>query len=51
MAKLDNEIGIYEAYFNDPEKADLELFGRETDNSRRGFLKKSSLMAMAAVIG
>ncbi len=46
MAKLDNEIGIYEAYFNDPEKADLEL----TDNSRRGFLKKSSLMAMAAVI-
>ncbi|AXH15101.1 molybdopterin containing oxidoreductase [Malaciobacter mytili LMG 24559] len=51
MAKQDNEIGIHEAYFNDPEKADLELFGRETDSSRRGFLKKSSLMAMAAVIG
>lgn len=52
MAKKIKEIGIHEAYYNDPEKADLELFGREVDPvTRRGFLRKFSLMAMAAVLG
>jgi DMSO/TMAO reductase YedYZ molybdopterin-dependent catalytic subunit len=52
MSKKTKEIGIHEAYFNDPVKADLDLFGREVDpTTRRGFLKKSSLMAMMAVVG
>ncbi|WP_419776646.1 sulfite oxidase [Malaciobacter marinus] len=51
MAKNKRKIGIHEAYYNDPIKADLELFGRETDSSRRGFLRKSSLIAMAAIVG
>lgn len=52
MSKKIKTIGIHEAYENDPQKADLDLFGREVDPvSRRGFLKKSSLMAMAAVVG
>jgi DMSO/TMAO reductase YedYZ molybdopterin-dependent catalytic subunit len=46
------EIGIHEAYYKDPVKSDLDIFGRETDEkSRRGFLKKSSLLAMAAIVG
>ena len=52
MAKKVQEIGIHEAYFEDAQKADMELFGREVDpETRRGFLKKSALMAMAAVVG
>jgi len=55
MTKKTNEvkeIGIHEAYFDDSSKADLELFGREVDpTTRRGFLKKSALMAMAAAVG
>ncbi len=50
--KKSKEVGIHQAYYNDPQKADLELFGREVDPvSRRGFLQKSSLLAMAAVVG
>lgn len=45
------EIGIHQAYAEDPQKADLELFDREVDpKTRRGFLKKSALIAMAAVV-
>lgn len=54
MSKNHNKhtIGIHEAYSQDPQKADLELYGREVDPiTRRGFLKKSSLLAMAAVVG
>lgn len=52
MSNRKKEIGIHEAYQLDAQKADLELFGREVDeSSRRGFLKKSSLLAMAAVVG
>ncbi|PAF51092.1 molybdopterin containing oxidoreductase [Helicobacter sp. 13S00401-1] len=44
--------GIHEAYAKDPIKADLDIFGREVDPlTRRGFLKKSSLIAMASVVG
>lgn len=42
--------GLHEAYAQDPIKADLEVFGRES-NGRRGFLRKSSLLAMASIIG
>lgn len=51
MAKKPIEMGIFEAYSADPIKADLDIFGRQTDESRRGFLKKSSLIAMMAVVG
>lgn len=52
MSNETKHIGIHEAYDKDPQRADLELFGREVDpTTRRGFLKKSSLMAMAAVLG
>lgn len=50
--KEKKEIGIHEAYHNDPVKSDLDIFGRQTpEESRRGFLKKSSMLAMAAVVG
>ena len=52
MATNMKEIGIHEAYSADAAKADLEIFGREVDpETRRGFLKKSAMMAMAAVVG
>ncbi|WP_445141769.1 sulfite oxidase [Campylobacter sp.] len=45
------ELGFFEAYKQDPLKADLDILGRTTDESRRGFLKKSSLLAFAAIVG
>lgn len=51
MANKPKEMGIFEAYSADPIKADLDIFGRETNDDRRGFLKKSSLLAMMAVVG
>ena len=44
--------GIHELYAEDPIKADKLLWNRETDKaSRRGFLKKSGLLAMVTAIG
>lgn len=44
--------GIHEAYAEDSKKADFEIFGREVDPiSRRGFLKKASLLSMASIVG
>ncbi|MDN6180537.1 MAG: sulfite oxidase [Halomonas subglaciescola] len=44
--------GIHELYADDPELADKQLWDREVDpTSRRGFLKRSSLLAMAAAVG
>ncbi|MEQ6918431.1 sulfite oxidase [Halomonas aquatica] len=44
--------GIHELYAEDPESADRELWDREVDPvTRRGFLKRSSLLAMAAAVG
>ncbi|PLY11153.1 MAG: molybdopterin containing oxidoreductase [Arcobacter sp.] len=54
MKKIEKEleVGLHQAYENDPIKADMDVFDREVDpKSRRGFLKKSSLLAMAAVVG
>lgn len=45
-------IGLFELYSKDPIKADKELWDREINpKTRRGFLKKSGLLAMASVIG
>jgi DMSO/TMAO reductase YedYZ molybdopterin-dependent catalytic subunit len=50
--KEKKELGLHEAYFHDPIQADKAIFGREVDPvTRRGFLKKSSLLAMAALVG
>ncbi len=46
------EIGIHELYAKDPQNADKIVWDREVDPiTRRGFLKKSSLLAMVAVVG
>lgn len=44
--------GLHELYAEDPEAADKLVWNREVDPvSRRGFLKRSSLLAMAAAVG
>ncbi|MEZ5851676.1 MAG: sulfite oxidase [Hyphomicrobiaceae bacterium] len=45
------ERGLFELYSDDPERADAVVFGRQPDNSRRGFIKGASLAAMGAAIG
>lgn len=45
------ERGICEMYQDDPERADALVFGRVTDENRRGFLKGAGLAAMGAVVG
>ncbi|PHN07130.1 sulfite oxidase [Flavilitoribacter nigricans] len=45
-------IGLHELYAKDPELADRLLWGRQShSNSRRGFLQRSALLAMGAVLG
>ncbi|MBL4655115.1 MAG: sulfite oxidase [Bacteroidia bacterium] len=43
--------GIHELYSTDPIEADKLLWGRETDSSRRGFLKKTALATMGTFLG
>ena len=44
--------GIHALYAQDPQRADWLLWGRRVDPvSRRGFLKKSGLLAMTAAVG
>ena len=46
------KIGIHELYARAPERADLDLWGREADPlTRRGFLKGSGLAAFTAAVG
>ena len=46
------ESGLRELYAEDPIRADALLWGRRTDSvSRRGFLRKSGLAVMSAVLG
>lgn len=46
------EKGIHELYEEDSERADRLVWGREVDpESRRGFLKKSGLLAMGTALG
>lgn len=50
--KKRQQQGIHALYNKDPIAADRLLWGREADPlTRRGFLKRSSLMTMAAVLG
>jgi DMSO/TMAO reductase YedYZ molybdopterin-dependent catalytic subunit len=42
---------ILEAYRENPEKADLEVFGRTAHKDRRGFLKGAGLATMSALLG
>ena len=45
-------IGIHELHAGDPIAADPILWDRESDSyTRRGFLKKSGLVAMTAALG
>lgn len=49
---MKKKIGLRALYAQDPEEADRQLWGRECDPvSRRGFLKKAGLAAMAAALG
>lgn len=45
------ERGLLELYQDDPERADELVFGRRTDESRRGFLRGAGLAAMGAAVG
>jgi DMSO/TMAO reductase YedYZ molybdopterin-dependent catalytic subunit len=46
------ERGLHEMYKDDPIKADREIWGRISDPvTRRGFLKRSGLLAMMAYLG
>ncbi|MCK2182490.1 sulfite oxidase [Halomonas getboli] len=50
--KLPRTRGLHELYAEDPQNADRLLWGRDVDPvTRRGFLKRSSLLAMAAAVG
>ena len=42
---------LHEFFAEDPERADLEVFGRVANPNRRGFLKKTGLATMAAMVG
>jgi DMSO/TMAO reductase YedYZ molybdopterin-dependent catalytic subunit len=46
------EKGLHELYKEGPEKADMDIWGRIVNPvTRRGFLKKSGLIAMVAFVG
>lgn len=50
--KKKKKLGIHELYQQDPIKADKQLWGRMSDPlSRRGFLQKGGLTAMAVALG
>ncbi len=50
MNKKDKK-GIHQLYQNNPSQADKALWGRITPLGRRGFIKKSALATMNAVLG
>ena len=47
----DKKRSVQEFFANDPEKADREFFGRVANPDRRGFLKRTGLATMAAMVG
>ncbi|MGR8932731.1 MAG: twin-arginine translocation signal domain-containing protein, partial [Gammaproteobacteria bacterium] len=52
MNENDKEAGLFALYQKDPEKADKLVWDREVNPiTRRGFLKKSSLLAMSSAVG
>ncbi|MBF0427977.1 MAG: sulfite oxidase [Magnetococcales bacterium] len=42
---------LFQKFAEDPVKADLEVFGRVTNEDRRGFLKGAGLATMTAMLG
>ena len=49
---MTKERGIHDLYQTDPDEADRELWGRETDSvTRRGFLRGAGLATMSAALG
>ncbi len=49
--KNDYKQDIYSFFSKDPQKADEEFFGRTSYPDRRGFLKRTGLAMMAAIVG
>ena len=47
----DKKRDVGEFFAEDPDKADLEFFGRVSNPDRRGFLKKAGLATMATMVG
>ena len=47
----DKKRDVGEFFAEDPEKADLEFFGRVSNPDRRGFLTKAGLATMATMVG
>ena len=48
---MKKERTVEELYAQDPERADSEVFGRNTGLDRRGFLGGAGLAAMGAAVG
>jgi len=52
MMKRKKERGLWELYYQDPEKADADIWERKPEPvSRRGFLQKTGLATMVMAIG
>ncbi|WP_412551993.1 sulfite oxidase [Shimia sp. MIT910701] len=51
MADNDKTKDVNSFFSADPEKADREFFGRVPNPDRRGFLKRTGLATMAAMVG
>jgi len=51
MLKKTAERGLFALYRRDPDEADRLLFGRESHQDRRGFLKGAGLATMGAMVG
>ncbi|MEL6127697.1 MAG: sulfite oxidase [Pseudomonadota bacterium] len=47
----DKKRSVQEFFADDPEKADKEFFGRVANPDRRGFLRRTGLATMAAMVG
>ena len=45
----EKEANLFDLYAEDPERADLEVFGRESNSNRRGFLKGAGLATIGAL--
>ncbi|MDJ0943236.1 MAG: sulfite oxidase [Kiloniellales bacterium] len=46
-----HQLGLFELYDEDPDRADRLLFGREAKPDRRGFLRGAGLTTMCAMVG
>lgn len=51
MADDKKQQDVHSFFAADPEKADKEFFGRVANPDRRGFLKRTGLATMAAMVG